>query len=101
MNLFPDLHRTVAREILASIRARFALALLASLVVPLARAPSRRSEPLRSFRRDFALPLSGQSESIRKEVHARSAGAPKAAVLTHGRRVGDVLQADWELPDER
>ena len=51
----------MAREILASIRARFALSLLASLVVPLAHAPSRRSEPLRSFRRDFALALSGQS----------------------------------------
>jgi hypothetical protein len=31
VNLFPDLHRTVALEILASIRARFALSLLASL----------------------------------------------------------------------
>jgi hypothetical protein len=77
VNLFPDLHRTVAREILASIRARFVLSLLASLVVPLAHAPSRRSEPLRSLRRDFALALSGQSESIRKEVHARSAASRK------------------------
>jgi len=54
VNLFPDLHRTVALEILAFIRARFVLSPLASLVVPLAHAPSRRSEPLRSFRRDFA-----------------------------------------------
>jgi len=80
VSLFPDLHRTVALEILAFIRARFALSLLASLVVPLAHAPSRRSEPLRSLRRDFALALSGQSESIRKKAHVRSAGAPRAAV---------------------
>ena len=46
-----------------------------------------------SLRRDLALALSGQSESIRNEGRGRSPPSRE-----HGAGV-NVLQADWEWPD--
>ena len=97
MHLFPDLRRTVALEIALSIRSAFTLrgsrdSYPAWIGQEPIQAYGSRARKPPSFRRAFALALSRQSASIRKEVHARSAGVPSAAVLPPARRVGDVLR---------